>query len=290
MTQTQLFQMNPPRGAISTSNKSPLLLSASRRTDLPGFYPELCAELIRNKTRRLRTKFLYGVMFWTKRPHSFLHSAPLHRMVTSLENPVIQLTITGLGGTTLEPGIPRVEDTLAILPTLIELFKNDPRRIRWRFDPILKNQNSVSTFTSIAKTVAPLGIRECSISFPTYFSLKGDLTPQFEAARIPKWTPTEMTTALNALVGAAQQYNISLRSCAQPELTQLHPEVLPATCIDAALFEQLHPQQLPLHLSKDPSQRKQCNCIKSEDIGDYKKHLCRGGCVYCYSKAGGKLD
>ena len=274
---------------IVPSGKKPLIISASRRTDLPGFFPEVCADTIRNKVRRLRTRFLYGVMFWTKHPLPFLSCEKLHSLVNELANPMVQLTVTGLGGTPLEPGIPPYDNVLNALPSLISLFKHNPERIRWRFDPILCQQNGLQHFSKIADRMIDVGIFECTISFPTYFSLKGNLQSQFDRAGILKWTVDSQRAFVNQLAEAAKNRGIVLKSCAQPQLCQMHPEIRPASCVDGALFERLHPDGIPLSLPKDPSQRKHCNCVLSEDIGNYAAHRCHGGCVYCYSKAGGPL-
>ncbi|MBN2344105.1 MAG: DUF1848 family protein [Deltaproteobacteria bacterium] len=278
---------HPTADSNTGTTQKPLILSASRRTDLPGFFPTECSDIIRNKAKRLRSRFLYGVVFWTKRPGAFLQNRPLRKLVEELENPLVQLTITGLGGTPLEPGIPPVQHTLAMLPELVRLFKANPQRVRWRFDPLLKQHNGIDDFNIIAEAVAAVGIQECTISFPTYFSLKGNLTSQFNLAGIPKWNNTEKADFVAELTDAARQFNIGLKSCAQPEICTINSAVQPAACIDAALIRSLHPNRLPLPLGKDSAQRKHCLCVASEDIGNYHEHRCGGGCVYCYSKAGG---
>lgn len=290
MSTKQLMLIETDPSSCRSAPEKPFIISASRRTDLPGFYPSQCAELIAARIRRLRTRFLYGVMFWTKQPLPFLTNPNLFNMVTELANPMVQLTVTGLGSTALEPGIPSPETVIAALPRLVTLFKNDPRRIRWRFDPILKNWNGLDQFNRLAAPMSQLGVRECTISFPTYFSLKGNLKSQFTQAGIPSWHPEEQQQFLMELVRAAENFGITLRSCAQPLISRLNPRILPAACVDAALFESLHPQKLPLELPPDPSQRKHCHCAKSEDIGNYTEHRCGGGCAYCYSRAGGRAS
>lgn len=284
--QKELFD-TPPQ---SKPLKRPLIISASRRTDLPGFYPELCATLIKKKSKNLRTRYLYGVMFWSKHIPAFLKNPQLRALVEELDNPMLQLTITGHGGTSIEPGIQSAKQTIAQLPALISLFKNKPARILWRFDPILNIETPLKRFEYLATQLASLGINECTFSFPTYFSLKGNLRMQFEKARIPAWSGDEKKIFLESLLSVASRTGIQLKSCAQPENRAFSPDILPAACIDSTRFEALHPKQLPLCLPKDSSQRKACNCIQSEDIGDYANHLCLGGCVYCYSKAGGPMD
>lgn len=280
----------PSSSTALTGPGTPLIISASRRTDLPGFHPRTCAELIRSKISRLRTRTLYGVVFWTKHLKPFLKDAPLHHLVADeLDNPIVNLTVTGLGNTRIEPNTPSVDDALSQLPRLIQSFKGEPWRIRWRFDPIIKNFSSLNMFDRLAKGFSDLGIHSCTLSFPSYKSLKGDLTAQFRNAGIPRWQLDEKKRFLLEMAHIATKYNITLFSCAQPENTTLCKQVQPAQCIDRKLLEQGHPQHLPLGLPKDYSQRKHCNCVKSEDIGDYDAHPCHGGCVYCYSKAGGPL-
>jgi hypothetical protein len=266
----------------------PLILSASRRTDLPGFHAAACAARIRGRIARLRTRELYGVVFWTKHVEPFLAGGPLHRLVRDeLANPLVNLTITGLGGGPLEPGSPPTGDVLAALPALVAAFHGEAWRIRWRFDPLLRGHSSLDTFGRIAKVVAGLGIESCTFSFPAYRSLKGDLSPQFEAAGIPRWRPEAQRRFVGALAVEARARGLGLLSCAQPANLALHPYVEAAQCIPADLLERGHPDHRPLERARDFSQRTHCNCVPSDDIGDYERDRCGGGCVYCYSKAGG---
>jgi hypothetical protein len=267
---------------------SPLIISASRRSDLPGFHAEACRKRILDKIRRLRTRHLYGVVFWTRHCQSFLEGGALHRLVQSeIDNPVVNLTITGLGGTRLEPGTPTTEEMLRSLPRLIRVFHEEPWRIRWRFDPLLKSHTSLVHFKQIAEQMADQGVRTCTFSFPAYFSLKGDLRPQFQAAGIPEWREDEKREIIDRLVDVAVPLGVHLSSCAQPENLELNPYIEEAQCIPREVLERGHPNHLPLLLDRDRSQRSKCRCIASDDIGDYETDRCAGGCVYCYSKAGG---
>lgn len=266
----------------------PLILSASRRTDLPGFHADECAARIRGRIARLRTRELYGVVFWTKHVAPFLGSGSLAHLVRAeLGNPIVNLTITGLGGGTLEPGSPPTADAVAALPALVDAFHGEAWRIRWRFDPLLAGHSSLDIFRRIADTAARLGIESCTFSFPAYRSLKGDLAPQFAAAGIARWQPADRRRFLGALADAARARGLRLLSCAQPDNLALHPYVEPAQCIPADVLERGHPTHAPLERGRDYSQRTHCTCIASEDIGDYERDRCGGGCVYCYSKAGG---
>jgi Domain of unknown function (DUF1848) len=255
---------------------------------LPGFHAAACKDRILQKIERLRTRHLYGVVFWTRHAAPFLQGGALHELVLNqLDNPIVNLTITGLGASSLEPGVPSTDDMLLHLPELIPAFHGDPWRIRWRFDPLLKGFSSLKTFQRIAETMSFLGVPTCTFSFPAYFSLKGDLTPAFERAAIPRWEANEKAAFLRDMVDIATPLRIKLLSCTQPENTLFHPYIEQAQCIPKDVLEQGHPKHLPLDLQKDVSQRKKCLCIQSDDIGDYETDRCFGECVYCYSKAGG---
>lgn len=265
----------------------PLVLSASRRTDLPGFHAEECAARIRARAARLRTRELYGVVFWTKHARPFLEGGALHALVRrELANPVVNLTITGLGGGAIEPGTPPAGEAIAALPALVEAFHGEPWRVRWRFDPILAGRSTLADFSRIAAAMSRLGVPTCTFSFPAYRSLKGDLERQFREARIPRWREEDKAPFVRAMAEIARPLGIALLSCAQPENAAMHPDVRPAQCVPGDVLERGHPGRAPLDLPRDRSQRTHCRCVESEEVGRYDD-LCRGGCAYCYSKASG---
>jgi hypothetical protein len=252
-----------------TGTGHPLILSASRRTDLPGFHPSSCAERIRNRISRLRTRKLVGVVYWTRHIRPFLPGGPLHRLTAiELENPIVNFTVTGLGGTEIEPGVPPMQQVLDELPGLVEAFHSEPWRIRWRFDPLLFEWSSVETFETIGRSMAASGISTCTFSFPAYGSLKGNLTPQFENAGIARWPRSEKAGFLGQMVRVAGELGIQLLSCCQPENLELTRGVKPAQCIPAEALQRGLSTVDFAQMSVDRSQRKHCRCIPSEDIGD----------------------
>jgi hypothetical protein len=265
----------------------PLILSASRRTDLPGFHATACAERIRRRAARLRTRPLYGVVFWTRHLAPFLQGGPLHDLVSrEIANPIVNLTITGLGGGRLEPATPHTEAALAALPALIDAFHGEAWRVRWRFDPLIAGHSRMDDFARIAAAMSALGVPTCTFSFPAYRSLKGDLTPQIEAAGIRRWRDEEKIEIVQSMAEIARPLGVALLSCAQPENLSMSSYVEPAQCIPADVIARGRQDLPPFDLPRDRSQRTHCRCVESEDVGSYDD-LCRGGCVYCYSKASG---
>lgn len=257
------------------------IISASRRTDLPGYHADECAA----RLHRLR-KTPHTVFFWTRYPRGLIRPGPLHERVRhGLDNVLVHLTLTGLGGTRFEPRVPPTEETLANLDPLIETLGGDPRRVLWRFDPILIEAMNPATFEPLAEAMGRRGVRRCIISFPALMSLKGSLDPAYERQGLRRHGRAEKRELALRLAEIAARHGLTLYACCQPQLVQdAGGALLASACIDAALASQLHPRGLGLDLPKDPTQRRHCQCALSHDIGRYDDR-CRSGCVYCYSRA-----
>ncbi len=260
------------------------IISASRRTDLPGFH----AAWLAARLRGLRVP-VHSVFFWTRFPRPFVAPGPLRDALQALENPFVHLTVTGLGGSDLEPHVPSTEQILRDLPSLIAAFRDQPERVLWRCDPIIDGRHTVAGFAALAARFAALGIRRCTISLPATRSLKGDLGPQLAAAGVVPWAPARGRDFVAALADAAAPYGVRLAACATPVLDPLVAAgvIDRAQCVSAELSSRFHPRGHGITLAKDPHQRRACTCVISYDLGSYSEHRCRAGCAYCYSSAGG---
>lgn len=267
----------------------PLVLSASRRTDLPRFYPD---ELIARVRRAglARAERFAGLVLWTRHPAALLE-APLRTFLSGeIENVIVNLTVTGLGGTHIEPKVPTTEASLACIGPLIELLGGEPERLRWRFDPLLYQRNGLDDFRRIADVMAEHRVPTTTISFPATMSLGGSLIPRYRRAGIEPWPGIAAKVGFaRALVGEARARGLRLLACCQPKVVARVEGLEAAACIPADLLESLHPRSDAFFWAggKDPRQRRHCNCMPSVDIGDYASDRCHSGCVYCYSKAGG---
>ena len=94
----------------------------------------------------------------------------------------------------------------------------------------------------------------------------------------PRQMPGELAVLLPELAAIAQQYGMTIHSCAEePDLSSVG--IQPGKCID----EQWLNVEFGLQLvgRKDRTQRAACRCIPSVDIGQY--HSCLHGCLYCYA-------
>ena len=264
-----------------TANSPNRIISASRRTDLPGYHADECAA----RLRRLR-KPVHSVFFWTRYPRRLVEPGPLGDLVRwGIENPFVHLTLTGLGGSRFEPNVPPTADVVVQLDPLIEALGAEPRRVLWRFDPVLVEVMTPESFEALAQELGSRGVRTCVISFPALMSLKGSLAPAYERAGLARHDRQTRRDLALGLAEVAARHGQQLQACCQPKLIQdCGGAVTPACCISASLAEELHPRRLSLDLSRDPSQRRNCRCVVSDDIGKYTDH-CGSGCVYCYSSA-----
>lgn len=264
-----------------------MIISASRRTDIPTYYSEWFMNRIhegfvcvRNPMNihqisqiSLTPDVVDGIVFWTKNP------IPMLPRLDELNDYMyyFQFTLNAYGKD-IEANVPNKNDV--IIPAFRELSKKiGAERVIWRYDPILLTSKytidyHVKYFEEIAKRLSGY-THKCVISFldlyrNTKANMKGlDLLPLEE---------NEMYELAMRLVDIAHKYHLIVESCAERiNLEQFG--IAHGHCIDCNLFERLLGQKLDL--SKDPNQREECGCMSSIDIGMY--NTCKNGCIYCYA-------
>jgi DNA repair photolyase len=197
----------------------------------------------------------------------------------------LHFTVTGLGRTPVEPGVPDYRAALAQLPALIALA-GDPLRVSVRFDPILfwkedcRIRSNVDLFSEVAEASAAAGVRDIRVSFAQWYgkAARRAVARGF-AFSVPSEEEQRTHTLELAAISAAR--GLVLHACCQPLLSGI-PGIRPSDCIDGALLESLHPRLEPISRRKDPSQRESCLCTESKDIGSYTQR-CPHACVYCYA-------
>jgi hypothetical protein len=252
------------------------VISASRRTDLVGWYPDVLADILESTgLERIHT-----LVIWTKHPANMLTHPRLRVILSSLRQIYLHLTVTGMGAGMFEPDVPHADEILPLLPEIIELCR-DPRRIAWRFDPIFTWRDSsgvhdnVGCFDVLAPEFAGLGIKRvitsiCSL-YPKVrrrFQLMGEIEPV-------EVTGSERIRLRNELRMKAEALGLELKWCCEEGEDS-------AGCIDGVLLTSLHPDGEPAPARKATGQRKTCGCTVSRDIGWYSQ-VCRSGCASCYA-------
>ena len=264
-----------------------MIISASRRTDIPSYYsdwffnrletgyvctrnPMNCHQVSRIS---LSPDVVDGIVFWTKNPSPMLHKLHLLKDYPYY----FQFTLNAYGKD-MEAGIPNKNDV--IVPAFQKLSQMiGPERIIWRYDPIILTpkytaQYHVHYFEALAKRLSGY-TDKCIISFvDMYRHLR---TVSRDMQFLPLGT-AEMYELAGHFADIALKYSLKLETCAEAvALSQFG--ISHGHCIDGELFERITGQ--PLSLAKDKNQRKECGCMASIDIGMYNS--CANGCKYCYA-------
>ena len=264
-----------------------MILSVSRRTDIPAYYSQWFMNrlqegyaLVRNprNPRRISRipispEVVDGIVFWTKNP------IPMLKNLSELDPYLyyFQFTLTPYGKD-VEPGLPSKEEKL--IPAFQALSAQiGKERVIWRYDPILLSdvytvEYHCRRFYEMAKKLSGF-TRQCTISFLDFYrNIRGSL----QTLRISPVNQQQMMEIAKRFSQTAQAFGFTLSACA--ETTDFLPfGIAPANCVDKDLLERLG--GFHLCLSKDPNQRQACGCAASVDIGAYNS--CRNGCVYCYA-------
>lgn len=261
-----------------------MVVSASRRTDIPAIYPEWLLNrlaageaLVRNPMRYhqvsrvgLRPDQVGFLAFWTK------DASPMLPHLSGLADyPYgFQYTITGYGSA-LEPRVPALEASLGTFRTLAGMI--GPERMVWRYDPILLHpewdlQRHQSQFARIACALAGSTYR-CVISLlDPYPSIQTAL----RRARIQPPSEAEIRSLAPFLAETADRCGITVEACAEPyDLSR--EGILPGGCLTPSFTG-------VVASGRDRNQRPGCGCQPSVDIGAY--HSCPHQCLYCYANHG----
>lgn len=264
-----------------------MIISASRRTDIPTYYSERFFNRLREEYVMVRNPMnmhqisrislnrdlIDAVVFWTKNPIPMLNKLEAMESIPYY----FQFTVTPYG-TDMEPNIPD-KDTV-IIPAFQKLAEKIGReRVIWRYDPIFftETYNSefhVRAFEHFSKLLHGY-TEKCIVSFLDLYANTARNTRTF---KIHSLNQEEQIDLMRKFVKVAAKNHIQIETCAEKvDLEALG--IKHAHCIDGELLEKIIGCRL--NLRKDPNQRMGCGCISSIDIGAY--NTCRNGCYYCYA-------
>lgn len=273
-----------------------VILSASRMTDMPKYYPQAIIEEV--EKRLSKGMDIHTLVLWTKHPRSLLLE-PLYSYLMSLKNRDIQLfshiTITGLGGVVvgkrrtgqpliLEPKAPPMEESISALPEVIGLMES-PLRIRLRIDPIVrildyegKEFSNLHYLPLIIGKASALGLTNFCFSL-----LEKNMHQKVErrfnqlGCQIIETTAAERKKLAAWLKKIAGKYGVSIAACCVPGFAE-------SRCIDGYLLQELHADKAAVDLT-EPRRRERCGCTSSIDLGGWPVKKCPTGCEYCYARS-----
>lgn len=269
-----------------------MIISASRRTDIPNYYSEWFFNRINEGFLYVRNPMNFHqiseikispdvvdcIVFWTKNP------LPMMRRLDELKeyNYYFQFTLTGYGKD-VEVNLPNKKTSM--IPIFQELSNRIGReKVIWRYDPIFFTdrytvQYHLKAFRHIAEALSGY-TEKCVISFvDIYTKNKKDMD------RLSSYDLND-----SALRGFAKELskiaidnNIEIGSCAE-KIDLEACGIVHNSCIDKTLIEKII--GCKLKISKDKNQRAECGCVESVEIGAY--NTCKNGCAYCYANYSAK--
>ena len=264
-----------------------MILSVSRRTDVPNYYSDWFIN-------RLKEGFLYVrnpmnthqisrinlspevidcIVFWTKNPANMLGKLEYLQDYAYY----FQFTLTGYGRD-IEPNLP--DKRKELIPAFQKLSeKIGKEKVIWRYDPILLSDKytadyHLKAFEEIAGNLAGY-TEKAVISFVDLYEKTWRNT---RGLGIRLATEKEMMGLAAEMARIASKYNLEIESCAEQWDFQ-KVGIQRGSCIDKKLIERIIGCRLTGQ--KDKNQRKECGCFESVEVGAY--NTCLNGCRYCYA-------
>ena len=264
-----------------------MILSVSRRTDIPAFYSEWFMNRIREGFAAVRNPMNYHqvsrvslapnvidcIVFWTKNGEPLL---PYLDEIAERYPFYFQYTLNAYR-TDVEPGLPPLEKRIGTLRAVSE--KIGKNRVIWRYDPVLMTDQytvewHAERFAYIADQLKE-HVCECVFSF---IDLYDKVRNNVKGLNIQACSPEEIEHIASAFSRIAKEHGIRLRTCAEAVDLEKYG-IEHGCCVDGRLISEITGWNLAAQ--KDPNQRQECGCLESIDIGQY--NTCRHGCKYCYA-------
>ncbi len=267
-----------------------MILSASRRTDIPNYYSEWFYNRIREGFLYVRNpmnahqisridlspEVVDCIVFWTKNPEPMMD-----RLDEINAYPYyFQFTLTGYGAD-VERNVPHKKKVM--IPIFQKLSERiGSQRVIWRYDPIIFTgkytpEYHLRAFQEIAGSLKGY-TEKCVISFVDRYA---KIQRELDMLGMEELDQSNLLTFAKALSRIAGENGMEIATCAEKMDLQLCG-IKHNCCIDEDLIERII--GCKIHGRKDKGQREACGCLESVEIGTY--HTCRNGCVYCYANQG----
>ncbi len=287
-----------------------IVISASRRTDIPAFYMEWfmgCIEkgefeVVNPFNRRIRMvpatpDRVHTIVFWSKNFGPFIDGGYGDRLEKAGYHLFFNFTINSVAPV-LEPNVPLLAERLEQLANLCGRF--GPRAVTWRFDPVCvystgpgERFDNLTDFEEIAVAAAGCGVQRCITSFmDDYAKIRR------RVANLPGFSFVDPSAVQKRLIvmnmhQTLAPLNIGLQTCCETEVLNILPPVNGVTassCIPNALLMALFGGHLSCKRDTGQRVKQGCGCNVSTDIGSYTLHPCYHNCLFCYANPAVKAD
>ncbi|GKX30967.1 hypothetical protein SH1V18_34470 [Vallitalea longa] len=263
-----------------------MILSISRRSDIPAFYTDWLIKrfeegfvYVRNPMNfhqvsevKLSPELIDCIVFWTKDPKKIIPKLDTFNKYKYY----FQITINSYG-IDLEKN---VRSKSEIIKSVIELSRLiGKERIIWRYDPVILTEKydfayHEKYFRKLMDMLSPY-CDKCVISFLDIYTKTKRNMKEIDFQEI---TDKDMRYIAEAFTKIASEYKMTIETCS--ELIDLSDfGIKHGKCVDDKMISKLN--NCDVVISKDANQRDICGCVKSIDIGAY--NTCNHNCLYCYA-------
>ncbi|MBP5370384.1 MAG: DUF1848 domain-containing protein [Bacteroidales bacterium] len=302
-----------------TDAQFPVIVSASRSTDIPAFYADWFFHRLNvgysawtNPFNGVKSYVSYEktrfIVFWSKNPE------PLIKHLDYLKdkgiNCYIQFTLNDYENEGLEKGVPKLEKRIETFKKLVE--KLGKGRVIWRFDPLILT-DTITPETLLQK-IENIGnllqsyTEKLVFSFAdiaAYKKVKSNL--EKNQIHYTEWTENQMDEFAKNLSELNRKWNFQLATCGE-KINLAQYGIAHNKCVDDELMIRFAKNDSVLmdflgvevtnslfegeqivrkKDNKDKGQRAFCGCVVSKDIGEY--NTCPHLCEYCYANASKEL-
>ena len=307
---------------VEVEAQSPVIISASRSTDIPAFY----SEWFKNRWEKGYVKWINPfnqkplyvsfentdiVIFWTKNPKPMLENNYMDFLKNEVKHFYFQYTLNDYDAENFEEKITSVESRIKTFKNLSRLIGKE--KVVWRYDPLILTDRI--DVTELLKRINDIGNEIHKYTTKLVFSFADigvykKVKNNLKNINYIEFTSKTMEEFACGLQKLNYQWKLELATCSE-RINLEKFDINHNKCIDDKLLINLFHQQKKLMSFlgvevkppnlfssdleiirkkiklKDKGQRKECGCVKSKDIGQY--NTCPHGCIYCYANTSKKI-
>ena len=299
----------PAGSGVEIMAIAPVIVSASRSTDIPGFHAEWFMDCLHRghvvwinpfnrRSQMVSFEKTRVIVFWTKNPE------PILPYLDDIDRKNIHYyfnyTLNDYEAQGFEPHVPPIEKRMDTFCRLSDRLGKE--RVIWRFDPLiltdtLRVDELLDKIRIIGDRLHPF-TEKLVISFVDidhYRKVRNNLrNHHIEAHEFDMQQIAQLAQGLQSL---NRSWHLNIATCGETVHLE-HDGITHNRCIDDVLMIRLFKDDSRLMsffgyregvssqsegriYLKDKGQRKACGCIVSKDIGMYD--TCGHGCLYCYA-------
>lgn len=300
----------------TTDAQAPIIISASRSTDIPTFYPDWFVSRweagyikwtnpFNGQPLYVSFKNTRVVVFWTKNPRPMFKY--LDWCDKNIPNYYFQFSLNDYDKEKYEAKVPSVESRIK---TFKELSKRiGKKRVVWRYDPLILTKDI--DVNELLRRVKNIGDQIHEFTEKLVFSFvdidiykKVENNLKKEDVPYIEWNETSMDEFAKGIYEINKNWGLQLGTCSE-KIDLDKYGIVHNKCIDDDLMIDLFSEDKELmdflgveikqadlfndgeiiktRNLKDKGQREDCGCIMAKDIGAY--NTCPHECNYCYANA-----